>query len=41
MYVTEKFFDPLIAGSVSVYLGVPDVDKLAPGLHAYNRCTEL
>lgn len=34
-YVTEKFFDPLIAGSVPVYLGAPDVDKLAPGLHAY------
>lgn len=34
-YVTEKFFDPLIVGSVPVYLGAPDVDKLVPGPHAY------
>lgn len=34
-YVTEKFFDPLIVGSVPVYLGAPDVDKLAPGKDTY------
>lgn len=34
-YVTEKFFDPLIAGSVPVYLGAPNVDELAPGDHAF------
>jgi hypothetical protein len=33
-YVTEKFFDPLIAGSVPVYLGAPNVGDFAPG----NRC---
>jgi hypothetical protein len=33
-YVTEKFFDPLIAGSVPVYLGAPNVDDFAPG----DRC---
>lgn len=27
-YVTEKFFDPLIAGSVPIYLGAPNVDGL-------------
>lgn len=33
-YVTEKFFDPLIAGSVPVYLGAPNVLDFAPA----NRC---
>jgi hypothetical protein len=30
-YVTEKFFDPLLAGSVPVYLGAPNVEEFAPG----------
>lgn len=29
-YVTEKFFQPLLAGSVPVYLGAPNVDEYAP-----------
>ena len=29
-YVTEKFYEPLIAGSVPVYLGAPNVAELAP-----------
>jgi hypothetical protein len=29
-YVSEKFYDPLIAGSVPVYLGAPNVADLAP-----------
>jgi len=33
-YVTEKFFDPLVAGSVPVYLGAPNVETFAPG----DRC---
>lgn len=33
-YVTEKFYDPLIAGSVAVYLGAPNVEDFAPG----DRC---
>jgi hypothetical protein len=33
-YVTEKFFDPLIAGSVPVYLGAPNVSDFAPA----DRC---
>ena len=27
-YVTEKFYDPLLAGSVPVYLGAPSIKKL-------------
>ncbi len=33
-YVTEKFFDPLVAGSVPVYLGAPNIEAFAPG----DRC---
>lgn len=34
-YVTEKFYDPLVAGSVPVYLGAPNIDHFAPGEHSY------
>ena len=34
-YVTEKFFDPLLAGTVPVYLGAPNVDRFAPGKNAF------
>ncbi|HXJ80968.1 MAG TPA: glycosyltransferase family 10 [Candidatus Methylomirabilis sp.] len=30
-YVTEKFFDPLVAGSVPVYFGAPNIADFAPG----------
>jgi alpha-1,3-fucosyltransferase 10 len=33
-YVTEKLFEPLMAGSVPVYLGASNADDLAPG----DRC---
>jgi hypothetical protein len=34
-YVTEKFFDPLLAGSVPVYLGAPNIEEFAPGHHCF------
>ena len=34
-YVTEKFYDPLIAGSVPVYLGAPNIEEFAPGDHCF------
>ena len=34
-YVTEKFFEPLMAGSVPVYLGAPNIDDFAPGDHCF------
>ena len=34
-YVTEKFFHPLIAGSVPVYWGAPDVGGFAPHPSSY------
>ena len=34
-YVTEKFYDPLRAGSVPVYLGAPNVEDFAPGAKCY------
>ena len=30
-YVTEKLFQPLLAGSVPIYYGAGDVDKVGPG----------
>jgi hypothetical protein len=33
-YVTEKFFDPLVAGSVPIYIGAPNIEEFAPG----DRC---
>jgi alpha-1,3-fucosyltransferase 10 len=40
-YVTEKFFDPLIVGTVPVYLGAPNVDDFAPGEHCYVDATRF
>ena len=34
-YVTEKLYDALIAGSVPVYLGAPNVADFAPAPHCY------
>lgn len=34
-YVTEKFFEPLIAGSVPIYLGAPNIDRFSPGKDAF------
>lgn len=34
-YVTEKFFDPILAGTVPVYRGAENVDIFAPGDHAF------
>ena len=30
-YVTEKFYDPLIVGSIPVYLGAPNIEEFSPG----------
>ena len=34
-YVTEKFFQPLLVGTVPVVLGAPNLDKIAPGDQCY------
>ncbi|GHT84512.1 alpha-1,3-fucosyltransferase [Bacteroidia bacterium] len=34
-YVTEKFYDPLLAGSIPVYLGAPNIDVFSPGENAF------
>jgi len=34
-YVTEKFFDPLLAGSVPVYLGAPNINEYSPGENCF------
>ena len=40
-YVTEKFFDPLLAGTVPVYRGAPNVDAFAPGDSAFIDASKL
>jgi len=40
-YVTEKFYDPLIAGSVPVYIGAPNVDDFAPADHCYINASDF
>ena len=39
-YVTEKFYDPLIAGSVPVYLGAPNIRDFAPGENCFIDASE-
>jgi alpha-1,3-fucosyltransferase 10 len=34
-YVTEKFFEPLLAGTVPIYRGAPNVAQFAPGERCY------
>ena len=33
--MTEKFFDPLIAGAVPIYLGAPNIGEFSPGTHCF------
>jgi hypothetical protein len=40
-YVTEKFFDPLVVGSVPVYLGAPNVATFAPGERCFINATDF
>lgn len=34
-YVTEKFYQPLLTGTVPVYLGAPNIEEFAPGDDCY------
>jgi hypothetical protein len=40
-YVTEKFFDPLTAGSVPVYRGAPNIDDFAPGERCFINAADF
>ncbi|HQZ36736.1 MAG TPA: glycosyltransferase family 10 [Ilumatobacteraceae bacterium] len=40
-YVTEKFFQALLAGSVPIYRGAPNVALFAPAPHSYIDATEF
>ncbi|MFN0120821.1 MAG: glycosyltransferase family 10 domain-containing protein [Blastocatellia bacterium] len=40
-YVTEKFYDPLVAGSVPVYLGAPNIEDFAPGDHCFINAADF
>ncbi|MDR1369624.1 MAG: hypothetical protein LBJ72_05805, partial [Dysgonamonadaceae bacterium] len=34
-YVTEKFYEPLLTGSVPVYMGAPNIERFSPGKSSY------
>lgn len=34
-YVTEKFFDPFVTGTIPIYLGAPNAEEFAPGDDSY------
>lgn len=40
-YVTEKLFEPFIAGSIPVYLGAPNAEEFAPGDDAYINVSDF
>lgn len=40
-YVTEKFFDPLLVGTVPVYRGAPNVSGFAPGKDAFINAADF
>ncbi len=40
-YVTEKFFDPLLVGTVPVYRGAPNVGDFAPGEHCFVNANDF
>ncbi len=40
-YVTEKFYDPLLAGSVPVYLGAPNIAEFAPAEGCYIHAADF
>ena len=40
-YVTEKFYDPLVAGSVPVYRGAPNIQDFVPGDRCYIRIEDF
>ncbi len=40
-YVTEKLYQPLIAGSIPVYLGAPNVNGFSPGDNAYLNVSDF
>lgn len=39
-YVTEKFYDPMIAGSIPVYLGAPNIEDFAPGDNCFINASD-
>lgn len=40
-YVTEKYFQPLVAGSVPVYMGAPNSEIYAPSAHSVIRTDDF
>jgi hypothetical protein len=40
-YVTEKFFDPLLVGTIPVYRGAPNITQFSPGKYAFINAADF
>ena len=40
-YVTEKFYQPLMTGTIPIYLGAPNIDEFAPGENCFINATDF
>jgi len=40
-YVTEKLYQPLVTGSIPVYLGAPNVDEFSPGDNSFLNVSDF
>ena len=40
-YVTEKFFQPLMTGTIPVYLGAPNIEEFAPGDNCFINAADF
>ncbi|MGO8736562.1 MAG: glycosyltransferase family 10 domain-containing protein [Terriglobia bacterium] len=40
-YLSEKFFDPLVAGCVPVYRGAPNIEEFAPSDHCFINAADF
>lgn len=40
-YVTEKFYHPLLTGTVPIYLGAPNIEEFAPGDNCFVNAADF
>lgn len=40
-YVTEKFYQPLLTGTIPIYLGAPNIEEFAPGDNCFINASDF